>query len=605
MQEDIVINDIVVEDAVVVSEVIVAEEISMSTRIGLDGVTFTPHIEEVSSSETILSFTNDGERDNPEPTNIKGEAFTYEDFTPEQITALQQPALDAAVIATNAASSALEAEEIIQDNEDIRIASELSRVSAETIRNNREIIRNNNELGRVSAEESRVTNEGLRASAEEGRANTELIRVSSEQTRALNEISRNNAEILRESNEDTRQENELSRISAENTRGDNEDNRTSAEVIRSSNEVNRINAELLRNSNESTRGTNEGIRQDNEVTRIANENIRIVNEGDETSGRVKAELDRVAAEAVREVIKDSMIELNENPPKLFDISGRLIWHYWDLSTHAYVSSGLSGALNWRGAYVTGSTYIPLDVVSYNESTWLCITESTGNLPTTAYFVPLAKGSYQYWLEAGNTGTYEEYLLWPDSKEDVINKKQTVTNSETDYPSGKAVYDELAALRHDQLRDPNGDPNYQHITTGAQTIAGVKTFSSSPIIPIPTADYQGAPKKYVDDQDALKVSNTTLESTEEVAAEALVLLKNRIDALQKIISDMILGTVQIDSLSIVKTFNLYGSSNLILTGTAAPAIVPDFIGQFFIKTSATTACYQATGNSSVNDWKQIG
>ena len=95
-------------------------------------------------------------------------------------------------------------------------------------------------------------------------------------------------------------------------------------------------------------------------------------------------------------------------------------------------------------------------------------------------------------------------------ENVANKKQTVTNSETDYPSGKAVYDELAALRHDQLRDPNGDPNYQHITTGAQTFAGVKTFSSSPIIPIPTTDYQGAPKKYVADQDALKLDKTAVD-----------------------------------------------------------------------------------------------
>lgn len=35
-------------------------------------------------------------------------------------------------------------------------------------------------------------------------------------------------------------------------------------------------------------------------------------------------------------------------------------------------------------------------------------------------------------------------------------------------------------------------------TGAQTIAGVKTLTSSPIIPTPTTDMQAAPKKYVDD-----------------------------------------------------------------------------------------------------------
>ena len=36
------------------------------------------------------------------------------------------------------------------------------------------------------------------------------------------------------------------------------------------------------------------------------------------------------------------------------------------------------------------------------------------------------------------------------------------------------------------------------TTGNETIAGVKTFSSSPIFPTPTTDMQGSTKKYVDD-----------------------------------------------------------------------------------------------------------
>jgi len=37
-----------------------------------------------------------------------------------------------------------------------------------------------------------------------------------------------------------------------------------------------------------------------------------------------------------------------------------------------------------------------------------------------------------------------------------------------------------------------------MTTTDQTIAGVKTFSSSPIVPDPTTDSQAATKKYVDD-----------------------------------------------------------------------------------------------------------
>jgi len=35
-------------------------------------------------------------------------------------------------------------------------------------------------------------------------------------------------------------------------------------------------------------------------------------------------------------------------------------------------------------------------------------------------------------------------------------------------------------------------------SGNETVAGVKNFSSSPIVPTPTTDYQAAPKKYVDD-----------------------------------------------------------------------------------------------------------
>ena len=37
-----------------------------------------------------------------------------------------------------------------------------------------------------------------------------------------------------------------------------------------------------------------------------------------------------------------------------------------------------------------------------------------------------------------------------------------------------------------------------LMTGDQTVAGIKTFSSSPIVPTPTTDMQTATKKYIDD-----------------------------------------------------------------------------------------------------------
>ena len=48
---------------------------------------------------------------------------------------------------------------------------------------------------------------------------------------------------------------------------------------------------------------------------------------------------------------------------------------------------------------------------------------------------------------------------------------------------------------------NQDLSTAVILTGDQTVAGVKTFSSSPIVPTPTTDYQASTKKYVDDQIA--------------------------------------------------------------------------------------------------------
>ena len=67
---------------------------------GSDGTTFTPSV----SAGGVLSWTNDGGKNNPAPVNIKGadgaagakgdkgDPFTYADFTPEELAALIGPA---------------------------------------------------------------------------------------------------------------------------------------------------------------------------------------------------------------------------------------------------------------------------------------------------------------------------------------------------------------------------------------------------------------------------------------------------------------------------------------------------------------------------------
>ena len=97
-----------------------------------------------------------------------------------------------------------------------------------------------------------------------------------------------------------------------------------------------------------------------------------------------------------------------------------------------------------------------------------------------------------------------------------------------------------------------------------------------------------------------INNNTL-TIEEVTAMAIVAMQNRIVALEKILSEGILDKIKIMNLDIIDNFNVWGKSNLILTGTSAPSVIPDFTGQTFIDTTNKVA-YTATGNNSVLDWK---
>lgn len=56
-------------------------------------------------------------------------------------------------------------------------------------------------------------------------------------------------------------------------------------------------------------------------------------------------------------------------------------------------------------------------------------------------------------------------------------------------------------------------------TGAETIAGVKTFSSFPVTPsaAPTSNYQAANKKFVDDAAALKANSSHSHTASEVGS----------------------------------------------------------------------------------------
>ena len=184
---------------------------------------------------------------------IKGDAFTYNDFTAEQIADLRRPA-------TEAASDLSDIKKALAADEQARTKAETERQTAEAQRSGNETARTAAEKIRTDAEALRVKAEELRAEAEKLRDEAEKLRVSAEEARKATEAQRVTDEKKRKSAEDTRVTNETARKSAEDTRS----------------------------ANETTRQANETTRQNNETTRTANENAR-----------VSAEQSRVAAEEAR------------------------------------------------------------------------------------------------------------------------------------------------------------------------------------------------------------------------------------------------------------------------------------------------------------------
>lgn len=80
------------------------------------------------------------------------------------------------------------------------------------------------------------------------------------------------------------------------------------------------------------------------------------------------------------------------------------------------------------------------------------------------------------------------------------------------------------------------------------------------------------------------------------------LEARITALERTLMAVLSGDAVIPALQ-VRELGVWGSNNLILTGSGAPAKAPDRAGQLYIDT-ASDAVYKSTGNAAVSDWKNL-
>jgi hypothetical protein len=87
-------------------------------------------------------------------------------------------------------------------------------------------------------------------------------------------------------------------------------------------------------------------------------------------------------------------------------------------------------------------------------------------------------------------------------------------------TAKVSFDSTSSARLANTSGTNtGDQSLSGLvaTTGNETIAGIKTFSSSPIVPTPTTDMQASTKKYVDDTVTLAGGYTDEQAQDAVGA----------------------------------------------------------------------------------------
>lgn len=281
---------------------------------------------------------------------IKGEPFTYEDFTPEQIADLKRPATEAAERADKAVRAAEKAtQEAVASNKQLagnvaeaagaeteRVEAETARVTAETQRQSAEDTRKANEVERVKAEGLRDSNEATRESQEAERQSAETDRINAEKARVSAEASRVAAETKRASDfTEAEAQRQSTFESAEAERAQAEATRVSNENIRISNEQLRVNAEHTRASQETARQDAENARQSNEQSRVTAEGARVEAENARAT-EFAGFADTIAAKQDKLTTSEDLSLSEENELSLTDMAKkRLFIDMWNTAWGKY------------------------------------------------------------------------------------------------------------------------------------------------------------------------------------------------------------------------------------------------------------------------------
>ena len=140
--------------------------------VNSDNLNFEIKVEEISIPVTITKAINQFFLDfesltNEQKAQLKGDAFTYEDFTPAQIAELQKPATDKVVELNQLETNLTNSESLRVQNENTRISNEETRNTNEIDRSYSENLRQENEVSRQENENERILKEQIKPKEKE------------------------------------------------------------------------------------------------------------------------------------------------------------------------------------------------------------------------------------------------------------------------------------------------------------------------------------------------------------------------------------------------------------------------------------------------------
>jgi hypothetical protein len=165
------------------------------------------------------------------------------------------------------------------------------------------------------------------------------------------------------------------------------------------------------------------------------------------------------------------------------------------------------------------------------------------------------------------------------KENTANKKTSINDSDTEFPTSKAVKTAL----NDRVSTSNIANN---LTTTAE--GSVLDARQGPVITTALDT---------------KADAASITGKGRSLAEQINDLNARITSIEALLKSN-LGDVTVNTINIIRGVNQYGSDgNAELKASGAPAAIPDYIGQQYTDTSNGNL-YKAKNNTAVNDWVKI-